>query len=188
MLLDPSLHEGESYESLLSQLPAHSEVDRVAIKFNGDKLGTLEGWPHYYTMNNHIAANGKFNWLMRLGVDISNPKMQFISDEFDMEVSITAPQLAKKGDPWSKVKTCVTGNSVNECVCTDDVQTVCNMPIMWVTVSFHDAIKLSFAKVPQIKNSAFANSGADFSPRLVRKHGGASIPVEFSKQYALAIL
>ncbi len=206
VLLDPSAHPEEPYETLLSQLPAHAEVDKTLIKFRGNKVATLEGWPNYYTMNNHIAAKGKFNWLMRLGLDIAS-EYPMVSDEFDMEVSITAPQLAKKGDPWTKVTTCqppyqgdnvtiehldspsaaetqvspVYDNATIEhldlpsnklCICEKDTQTACNMPTMWVTISLRDVIKMSIAKAPKVTNTKFAKSGADISPRLVRKHGG----------------
>ena len=46
------------------------------------------------------------------------------------------------------------------------------MPTMWVTVSFRDAIKLSIAKLPKVKDTGAAKVGFDVSPRLVRKHGG----------------
>ena len=184
VLLDPSAHPEEPYETLLSQLPAHAEVDKTLIKFRGNKVATLEGWPNYYTMNNHIAAKGKFNWLMRLGLDIDS-EYPMVSDEFDMEVSITAPQLAKKGDPWTKVTTCqppYQGDNVTTehldspsnklCICEKDTQTACNMPTMWVTISLRDVIKASIAKAPKAKDTTFEKSGVDISPRVVRKHGG----------------
>jgi len=161
VLVNPSLHDGP-YEALLSQLPAHTEVDRVLVKFSNGKFGVLEGWPNYYTMNDHIAADGKFSWLMRLGLDVAS-EYPFVSDEFDMEVVINAPKSRMKGNPWRK--------SDNGYCKTDD-QTDCNMPTIWVSISFRDAIKVSMAKLPRVKDSKFANLGFDVSPRLVRKHGG----------------
>ena len=182
VLIDADLHEG-TFESLLTQLPAHTEVDRVSVTFSNGKAGVLEGWPNYYTMNDHIVSKGKFNWLMRLGLDIAS-EYPGVSDEFDLEVSISAPSPAKKGNPWEVVKACQASStgaisvapntqSRNEsCYCTDDTQSECNMPTMWVTVSFRDAIKLSIAKLPKVKDTGAAKVGFDVSPRLVRKHGG----------------
>ena len=160
VLIDPKLHDS-NFQSLLSQLPAHLEVDRVPVKFNNNELGFLEGWPHYYTLNDHIAA-GKFNFLMRLGLDVAS-EWPSVSDEFDIELSITAPTSSQKGNPWRQ--------SENG-YCKNDTETDCNMPTMWVTVSFRDAIKFSIAKAPKIKDTKFSKSGADLSPRIVRKHGG----------------
>jgi len=182
VLIDTNLHKG-TFESLLTQLPAHAEIDQISVLFNGGKAGVLEGWPNYYTMNDHIASKGKFNWLMRLGLDIAS-EYPAVSDEFDLEVSISAPSPAKKGNPWALVKACkadatgslsdVLNKSARDdnCYCEDDSQSECNMPTMWVTVSFRDAIKLSIAKLPKVKDSKAANAGFDLSPRIVRKHGG----------------
>jgi hypothetical protein len=167
VLVDSSLHVG-SYQALLVNLPAHTEVDQVVIKFNNDQLATLDGWPHYYTMNDHIMAGGKFNWLMRLGLDIGAANTLPLTDEFDMEVSISAPSPSMKGNPWVQA----TCDEEVQCYCSSDNESNCNMPTMWVSVSFRDAIKMSVAKMPAVKNTTFGKSGADISPRLVRKHGG----------------
>lgn len=162
VLLDPTLHDG-SYEALLAELPAHPEVDKVAVAFADDKLGWLEGWPHYYTMQDHIRDNAKFSFLMRLGLDVDSQEYPGVSDEFDLEFVIGAPAPTMKGDPWK-----VSANGY----CTSDTQTDCNMPTMWAAISFRDALKYSLAKMPQLKTTAGAAYGLDLSPRLVRKHGG----------------
>ncbi|MGZ9897062.1 beta-prism lectin domain-containing protein [Shewanella gaetbuli] len=169
VLIDQSQHVG-GFESLLAELPQHGEVDINTIKFTDDSFATLEGWPSYYTINDHIAAGGSFSWLMRLGLDVTSGEFKFVSDEFDLEVSITAPKAAMKGNPWDK--------SANG-YCKTDTDTDCNMPTMWVSVSFRDALKLSVAKLPQIKDSQFAQVGFDLSPRIVRKHGG-KLPFQLS--------
>ena len=161
VLIDPLLHTG-SYEALLAELPAHPEVDKVPARFGNGSPGWLEGWPDYYTLNDHIDVDGGFSFLMRLGLDVDS-EYPGVSDEFDIELTIAAPKPAMKGDPWKK--------SVNG-YCTSDAQADCNMPTMWVSIAFRDAIKLSIEKLPQVKSTAFANVGFDASPRIVRKHGG----------------
>ncbi|CAK2108501.1 conserved hypothetical protein [Vibrio crassostreae] len=169
ILLDESLHTGP-FVSLLAELPNHVEVDQNTLQFTNGSFATLEGWPSYYTMNDHIAGAGKFSWLMRLGLDVTSEEFKFISDEFDMEVTISAPQPALKDNPWKK--------SANG-YCKTDLDTECNMPTMWVSIAFRDALKLSVTKTPQIKDSQFAKTGFDLSPRLVRKHGG-KLPFQLS--------
>ena len=162
VLVETSLHQ-TSFENLLTHLPSHEAVDRVAVKFANNTFAELEGWPNYYTINDHIAAGGKFNFLMRLGLDVTSEELQFISDEIDLEIAISTPSPAMKGNPWKQ--------SENG-YCQTDEQTDCNMPTMWVSVAFRDAIKMSVAKLPQVKNSQFSKTGFDLSPRLVRKHAG----------------
>lgn len=172
VLIDPGLHQS-SFQALLTELPAHTEVDQTIVKFAGGLTGKYEGWPHYYTMNDHVASrNASFGWLMRLGLDVES-KYPGVSDEFDMEANIGAPVPAMKGNPWKKAA-CGGGKP---CYCKTDTETNCNMPTMWVSVSFRDAIKLSVTKTPKLKNNsavkfAASKGGADISPRMVRKHGG----------------
>ncbi|AUI88582.1 hypothetical protein BS333_19965 [Vibrio azureus] len=162
VMLDPNLHD-RSLESLLFALPMHTNNTQETLRFLNGQFATLEGWPNYYTINEHIAGQGRFSWLMRLGLDITNPEFAFLSDELDIEISITAPIAAMKGNPWKKS---------NKGYCTQDTQSDCNMPTLWLSVSFRDAIKVSAAKLPRFKNSAFSQAGVDVSPRIVRKHGG----------------
>ncbi|MGR5558883.1 hypothetical protein ACQKQC_21645 [Vibrio fortis] len=169
MLLDESLHTAP-FISLLSELPKHVEVDQNTLQFADGSFATLEGWPSYYTINDHIAGQGKFSWLMRLGLDVTSEEFKSISDEFDMEITISAPTPTLKDNPWKK--------SANG-YCKTNWDRDCNMPTMWISIAFRDALKLSVAKVPQIKDSQFSKTGFDLSPRLVRKHGG-KLPFQLS--------
>ncbi|PNQ54131.1 hypothetical protein C1141_17510, partial [Vibrio agarivorans] len=162
VMLATELHE-VSLESLLFTLPMHTKNKPETLRFMSGQLATLEGWPDYYTINDHIASQGKFSWLMRLGLDMTNPEFAFLSDELDIEISITAPIAAMKGNPWEKS---------NNGYCTEDIQLDCNMPTIWLSVSFRDAIKVSSAKLPHFKDNEPFQSGVDISPRMVRKHGG----------------
>ncbi|EFP96352.1 hypothetical protein VIBC2010_12324 [Vibrio caribbeanicus ATCC BAA-2122] len=162
VMLDDSLYTS-SITELLTQLPVHAEVATETLGFDNGHFATLEGWPSYYTINDHIAGNGTFSWLMRLGLDITSEELGFLSDEFDVEISVSAPTPAMKGNPWEKSK---------RGYCETDFDSDCNMPTMWMSISFRDAIKISGAKVPRFKDSRVSQLGFDLSPRLVRKHGG----------------
>jgi len=162
VLLDESLHT-VPFANLLNELPKHTDVDMETLHFSDGSVATLEGWPSYYTINDHIAGFGKFSWLMRLGLDVASEDLPGVSDEFDIEVVISAPKGTMKGDPWKK--------SANG-YCKTDAETDCNMPTMWVSVAFRDAIKYSIAKLPKVKNTKLEKAGADLSPRMVRKHSG----------------
>ncbi|MFC5080995.1 hypothetical protein VTH8203_01581 [Vibrio thalassae] len=162
VLIEERLHT-VPLEILLTELPSYQDVDSNVLKFKDNSIATLDGWPNYYTMNDHIAADGSFSFLFRLGLDINSEEFQSVSDEFDLEVTINAPKPALKNDPWKK--------SANG-YCKSDDEIDCNMPTMWVSISFRDALKSSVVKMPKVKASKYSNVGFDLSPRLVRKHIG----------------
>lgn len=167
VMLDPSLYD-EPLETLLARLPAHEADDRTIVALQGGKSARLEGWPDRYTANDHIAGDGKISFLMRAGLDIGS-EYPGVSDEFDIEAVISLPTPGMAGDPWKKSDKGYCSYAANA-----SAQTVadCNVPTMWVAISFRDAIKFSVAKAPVVKDSKFAQSGVDLSPRIVRKHGG----------------
>ncbi|MFD2177714.1 hypothetical protein [Veronia pacifica] len=162
IMLDESAHESD-LATLLAALPTHTEVDIETIQFEDGTVAAVEGWPDYDFMNDHIQGGGKWSWLMRLGLDIPNEEFKQLSDEFDLEVVITAPSPKEKGNPWNK----------KDRYCETDEDTDCNVPTMWVSVAFRDSIKVSVNKMPQLVGNDVAKSSIlDVSPRLVRKHSG----------------
>jgi|GEM_PF-1049977 len=169
ILLDESRHSG-SFESLLMELPSYTNVDASEVAFQDGSFATIEAWPNYYTINDHIVGGGKFSWLLRLGMDFPSEEFKVITDEFDLEAIIRGPVPMMKGDPW---KTSANG------YCKSDHQTDCNMPTMWLSIGFRDALKMSVAKTPTFKESKLANLGFDVSPVLMRKHGG-KLPFQLS--------
>ncbi|MEZ9292224.1 beta-prism lectin domain-containing protein [Vibrio lentus] len=162
VLIDSSLHTA-TLPSLLADLPQHPNVDKQTMQFSDNSFATLEGWPDYYTVNDHIGGGGKFSWLLRLGLDMSSQELKGLLDEFDMEVIINAPSPALKGNPW--------GKSANG-YCKTDTDTDCNMPTMWMSVAFRDALKVVSGSMPQFKDAKASKAGFDLIPMLVRKHGG----------------
>ncbi|MGR5390926.1 MULTISPECIES: beta-prism lectin domain-containing protein [Vibrio] len=162
VLIDPSLHTA-ALPILLADLPQHPNVDKQTIQFADNSFATLEGWPDYYTVNEHIGGNGKFSWLLRLGLDMSSQDLRGLVDVFELEVIINAPSPALKGNPWKK--------SANG-YCKTDTDTDCNMPTMWMSVAFRDALKVVSGSMPQFKDAKASQAGFDILPMLVRKHGG----------------
>ncbi|MCB5362081.1 hypothetical protein CSB62_12410 [Vibrio splendidus] len=162
VLIDPALHTA-ALPSLLADLPQHPNVDKQTMQFSDNSFATLEGWPDYYTVNDHIGGGGKFSWLLRLGLDVSSQELQGLVDVFEMEVIINAPSPALKGNPWKK--------SANG-YCKTDTDTDCNMPTMWMSIAFRDALKVVSGSMPQFKDAKASKAGFDILPMLVRKHGG----------------
>ncbi|MDN3632978.1 beta-prism lectin domain-containing protein [Vibrio lentus] len=162
VLIDPALHT-VSLPSLLAELPQHPNVDKQTMQFADNSFATLEGWPDYYTVNDHIGGGGKFSWLLRLGLDVTSQELRGLVDVFELEVVINAPSPALKGNPWKK--------SANG-YCQTDTDTDCNMPTMWMSIAFRDALKVVSGSMPQFKDAKASQAGFDLLPMLVRKHGG----------------
>ncbi|CDS94522.1 beta-prism lectin [Vibrio crassostreae] len=162
VMIDPSLHTA-TLPSLLADLPQHPNVDKQTIQFSDNSFATLEGWPDYYTVNEHISGDGKFSWLLRLGLDVTSQDLRGLVDVFELEVIINAPSPALKGNPWKK--------SANG-YCKTDTDTDCNMPTMWMSIAFRDALKVVSGSMPQFKDAKASQAGFDLLPMLVRKHGG----------------
>ncbi|HDY8042362.1 TPA: beta-prism lectin domain-containing protein [Vibrio vulnificus] len=162
VLIDPSLHTA-ALPNLLADLPQHPNVDKQTIQFADNSFATLEGWPDYYTINEHIGGDGKFSWLLRLGLDVTSQELRGLVDVFELEVIINAPVPALKGNPWKKS---ASG------YCKTDTDTDCNMPTMWMSIAFRDALKVVSGSMPQFKDAKASQAGFDLLPMLVRKHGG----------------
>ena len=151
------------YPLVVADLPQHQHVDKNTIQFADGTVATLEGWPDYYKANDRVPSNSSVSWLFRLGVDHKSESAQWLSDELDLEMSVTFPKGKKRGNPWE------TGGSSGEDYCENDIDQDCNMPTMWINFTIRDAIKVSVTKIGSSLKTV-NDWGFDISPRLVRKH------------------
>jgi hypothetical protein len=159
--------DGQSYQSILAGLSSHSEVDKTTVLFKNGKTGQFEGWPDYYTLGDHVSGGASVGWSTRMGVLLGQEGGGLLDQEFDIDLDISWPTATKRGEPW-KVATCKTG----KCYCKTDEETNCNVPTMWLSLSFRDSIDLNLGKAPKLKNSKAIQSGTELMLDLIRYHGG----------------
>ena len=179
MLLE--YEHGESFVDYVRSLHSlsnygHSKYDTLI--FSSDNVAYMESYPDYDMINSRLSK-GKLGIVALLGVTI--PSSYGISDDFELEFSLSLPELQPKGNPTNLLSnnTFIANMSDENCLADpnsdpDAPTGICYVPTLYLGVGVRDRLKFSTAdavsgSTASSKTAKAVSSFIDFETILARK-------------------